>query len=514
MTFSHQILAYLAPAVFALALLAYAANRKRKAADLKKFAGKGLFSNASNFKTAFKALLLALGAGSIVFALARPKWGYKWEELTQKGVDIVFAVDTSKSMLAEDLKPNRLERAKLAISDIVDRLKGDRIGLVAFSGQAFLQCPITLDYDAFKMSLDALDTNIIQRGGTNIASALDEAAAALKSTAAEKIIVLISDGEELEASAARKAEEIAKIKGVKIYTLGVGSAKGEPIPVRDEKGGQTLLRDESGKLVSSRLNEKILTDVAKAAGGFYANMANNGMEQIYEEGIEKAQKSDISSKMKKTAVERFQIPLAAALIFLALELLIGTRKIFAKRGLNNSALALAAIIAAGTMHPKDGEASETPPSWTDSYNAGVENFQKGEISKAKDDFYKSIASTQDFSKQADSYYNIGCADYAAAKAAFGKIEKPEQILPEFKNALKQASESLSSGSETLKKGKAALQKGEEFLKEKNLQNEIKQSISACEESKKSLEKSAKSGAETEPKIKGAAAAADSALANF
>ncbi|MBR4597113.1 MAG: VWA domain-containing protein, partial [Opitutales bacterium] len=302
MTFANPAFAILATAalIASLALSAYFYMGRKNA--LARFASPQILpklsSSTSKVKIFSKAALFALGISAALLALARPQWGYKWEEVKQKGVDIIFAVDTSKSMMAEDVKPNRLERAKLAISDVIERLGGDRIGLVAFSGQAFLQCPITLDYDAFKMSLEALDTNIIQRGGTNIAAAIEEAEGAFSSSKNQKILILISDGEELEQSGVSAAERAAKEKGMKIYTLGVGGAGGEAIPVRGKYGKIDFLRDESGKPVSSRLNEDLLKKVAAAAGGIYANLSEDGMEAIYEEGLKKAPKSEISSRMK------------------------------------------------------------------------------------------------------------------------------------------------------------------------------------------------------------------------
>lgn len=227
-----------------------------------------LARTVSKTKILLKKALTIFGVLAVFAALARPQWGYRWEETKTRGIDIIFAIDTSNSMLAEDVKPNRLERAKLAVLDLVNILEGDRIGIVAFSGQAFLQCPLTLDYDAFRMSLEALDTEVIQRGGTNIAAAIDESEVAFSDTSNHKIIVLISDGEELESSAMDKAKQ-AKERGVTIYTLGVGNAKGEFIPVRDENGRLTNLKDENGNLVKSRLNEEVLTKIAEETGGFY-----------------------------------------------------------------------------------------------------------------------------------------------------------------------------------------------------------------------------------------------------
>ena len=200
MTFHSPIWLYagLVAAAAMLALYYWSARRQRKL--LSDFASERLLPElartVSKTKILLKKALTIFGVLAVFAALARPQWGYRWEETKTRGIDIIFAIDTSNSMLAEDVKPNRLERAKLAVLDMVIILEGDRIGIVAFSGQAFLQCPLTLDYDAFRMSLEALDTEVIQRGGTNIAAAIDESEVAFSDTSNHKIKVLISDGEE------------------------------------------------------------------------------------------------------------------------------------------------------------------------------------------------------------------------------------------------------------------------------------------------------------------------------
>jgi Ca-activated chloride channel family protein len=182
---------------------------------------------------------LLLGALALVFvALAGPQAGYRWEQVTRRGNDIIFAIDTSRSMLTPDVKPNRLTRAKLAISDFVTRLDGDAVGLIAFAGNAFLQTPLTLDYGAFRESLDAVDTNIIPRGGTNIASAIREAQSALRNRpGSDRILVLVTDGEDLDGNALTAAKAAAQQDGLKIYTVGVGSANGDLIPLPPDQGG-------------------------------------------------------------------------------------------------------------------------------------------------------------------------------------------------------------------------------------------------------------------------------------
>ena len=176
---------------------------------------------------------LLLAALALLFvALAGPLVGYRWELITRRGNEIIFAVDTSRSMLTPDVKPDRLTRAKLAIDDFTNQLDGDAVGLVAFAGDAFLVCPITLDYGAFHESLSAIDTNTIPRGGTNITSAIQAAQAALRRRpGSDKILILVTDGEDLEGDALVAAQNAAKADGLKIYTVGVGTPQGDLIPI-------------------------------------------------------------------------------------------------------------------------------------------------------------------------------------------------------------------------------------------------------------------------------------------
>src|SRR5215471_1434302 len=231
----------------------------RQRDELKKFASANLIAqltaSVSTQRRRFKRVLVVTGIACLAVALARPLVGFRWEEARRKGLDLLFAVDCSKSMLAQDVKPDRLTRAKMAVEDLVGRMDGDRVGLIAFAGNAFLQCPLTLDYDAFRQSLDALDTKIIPRGGTDIAAAIQEAEAVFKTrTAAEKILVLITDGEDLGGEGVAAAKEAAK-NGVKIFAVGVGTTTGELVPVPSENGGTDFAKDENGRPVRSHLDE-------------------------------------------------------------------------------------------------------------------------------------------------------------------------------------------------------------------------------------------------------------------
>lgn len=263
-----------------------------------------------------------------IAALARPQWGFEWQEIKHKGIDILVAVDTSKSMLAQDVKPNRLERTKLAIKDLVRKLKGDRIGLIAFAGEAFLVCPLTVDYNGFLLSLNDLSIDTIPQGGTNIARAIEETIGSYTEAAhQDKAVIIITDGDNLEGdpiAVAKKASE----KGIKIYTIGIGTKEGELIQIPGVSGSTEFLKDTDGNFVKSRLNESLLEKISLITAGAYikASGAQFGLDLIYEKDLAKLEKRDMESKMERKYYERFQISLALASVLLMVETCLGTRR--------------------------------------------------------------------------------------------------------------------------------------------------------------------------------------------
>lgn len=322
---------YLFWLIIALAGFFFWANVKRKKA-LETFADKNLLAGliaSFNFrKRGLKQVLIITALSLMVFALMRPQWGFKWQEVKRKGLDILVAVDVSKSMLAEDIKPNRLERAKLALADFVKQLKGDRIGLIAFSGSAFAQCPLTVDYSGFLLSVESLDINTIPRGGTSISSAIRQAIESYEGGLKKyKALIIITDGEDHEGDPV-KAAEAAQKEGIKIFCIGIGTNDGELIPVTDENGNKAFLKDRSGAVVKSRLDEVTLQKAALATGGSYvrASAKEFGLDLIYKEKLSEMEKRELESKMAKQNEERFQIPLAIAFLFLITEFLISDRK--------------------------------------------------------------------------------------------------------------------------------------------------------------------------------------------
>ena len=263
----------------------------------------------------------------LILALARPQWGYDWEEIKQRGVDIVVAIDTSKSMLAEDIRPNRLARAKLAALELMQRAKSDRLGLVAFAGSAFLQCPLTIDDSAFRQSVQSLDVNIIPQGGTALAEAIEVALTAYKEGDNYKVLVLLTDGEDHDSGALEAAEKAAQ-QGLRIFTIGIGTAEGELVRVKDAQGGSDYVRDAQGNVVKSQLNERLLQQLAGATeGGFYLPLRGaKVIDTLYDQGLAKLPKSQHQEKFVRRYHERYHWPLAMAIVLLLFEFLFPERK--------------------------------------------------------------------------------------------------------------------------------------------------------------------------------------------
>jgi Ca-activated chloride channel family protein len=274
-----------------------------------------------------RVAFMLLAGTFLVLALARPQWGAKVEEVRRKGVDVIIAMDVSASMLAEDVKPSRLARAREEVDTLIDSLEGDRVGLVAFAGEATVACPLTLDYSAAKVFLDVLDPALVPVPGTAIASAIRKSTEAFGSKDKRyKVLVLITDGEDHEKDAVDAAKEAAAA-GVVLYTLGVGSGSGSPIPVRGEDGSVGgYKKDREGKIVTSRLNPVKLAEIAEAAGGRYLPLTPEGREiREIQDRIALMEHRQVGSRFITTYEERYQIPLAVALGALILEAGIGGR---------------------------------------------------------------------------------------------------------------------------------------------------------------------------------------------
>lgn len=310
----------------------YLLTRRREKKALEHFARKELLpellSSLDSESRKKKLILVFTAIAFSIVALMRPQWGFYWEEGKRSGLDILIAIDTSRSMLAEDVKPNRLEHAKEMIRELVKGLRGDRIGLIAFSGRAFLACPLTNDYAGVLFSLQNLDENLIPKGGTSLSSAIGEA---LKSYRGEekkyKVLILLTDGEDHEGDPIRLIEN-AKQEGLRIFSVGIGTPEGDLIPMTRGDGQKEFLKDGQGRVVKSHLNEDLLRKIALKADGNYVKAEGeiSGLKQIYEERLSKMEKGEFEGKMRKKNTERFQIPLMIALLLLVYEPLIMERK--------------------------------------------------------------------------------------------------------------------------------------------------------------------------------------------
>ncbi|PTY01131.1 hypothetical protein DB346_13975 [Verrucomicrobia bacterium LW23] len=321
--------------VLLLAVLFYRASSGRKGA-LQKFLAphlvEALTASVSPQRRRVKMVLLMLGISLMFVALARPRVAGVLKDRVRRGLDIIVAVDTSKSMMAEDVRPNRLTRAKLAVNELLNTIGGDRVGLIAFAGASFLQCPLTLDFDNFRESLNVLDTSIIPRGGTDLGGAIREATAAfdsLPTTSNFRILIIVTDGEDLEGHALEDARAAAA-KNMRIFTVGVGTAAGEIIPQVDDLGQLTLVKDpETGKVVRSRLDEATLQKIAEASNGGYMPLgaAGDGLQRIYHKYLEPLPKQELSKRKERVYEEWFQIPLLLGLACFVVEYMLSTRRI-------------------------------------------------------------------------------------------------------------------------------------------------------------------------------------------
>jgi Ca-activated chloride channel family protein len=320
-------LAAVAPVLLA-GLHAHAARKRRE--QLAKIASPGLIGQLtpshSTVRRQVKEMLLLLAWVCAGLALARPQWGSVENVSAFVGEDVVFVLDTSLSMTTTDVLPSRMQRAKFAMLDFVQKQSHGRVGLVAFAGSAFLQCPLTFDQGAFEETLMSIDEKTIPVAGTDIGRALTEADRAMDKKTKHKMVVLVTDGEDLEKTGIAAAKKLAT-NGVVVFTIGVGTPAGKEIQFVNTNGQTEFLRDRQGGLVHSQLDEKTLREIAEATGGSYFPMGNLG------EGLMRVKSAmhdlDVAASVretKKQGVERFYLPLAAWLVLLAAEPLIGTRR--------------------------------------------------------------------------------------------------------------------------------------------------------------------------------------------
>jgi Ca-activated chloride channel family protein len=281
----------------------------------------------SKLRSHFKFILLLIALSSLIIALARPQFGSKLLNIKRQGIEIIIALDVSRSMMAEDIKPNRLERAKQAITTLINRMQDDKIGMIVFAGDAYTQLPITSDYISAKVFLSNINTEIVSKQGTAIATAIDLGVKSFTPNAeASKVIVIISDGENHEGDVVTSAQKAAE-KGIKIYTIGMGSPQGAPVPLRSGMSQGGFLKDRQGNVVISRMDPTMLSRIAAAGNGdfFSASTGNVGLNQLYNK-LNKLNKSEVESKIYSEYDDQFYYFIAIALIFLLIDLMILERK--------------------------------------------------------------------------------------------------------------------------------------------------------------------------------------------
>jgi Ca-activated chloride channel homolog len=349
-------------ALFAIPVLAvlFLVGAKRRRTELAQFTGERLSAalapGRSWRKGLAKAVLRTAGYALIVVALAGPQIGSHLVKIEREGIDLVIALDTSLSMLAEDMRPNRLERAKQEIVDLIDGLKGDRVGVVVFAGDAVPLCPLTVDYDAALMLVQTADVAMVSEPGTALGRAIEKSVALFPQTSkADRVIILVTDGEGHEGNPVAEAEKASKL-GIRIYTIGIGNPKGELIPLRGTEGSvDGYKKDETGETVLSRLDESTLRKVASAAGGQYLPATREGIElKVLYRDISGLEKAAIKGEFLEKKKDRFAWFLAAAFVVLGLDLATlsggSMKKRLGKRILHTGAAAAAtALFLAGLV---------------------------------------------------------------------------------------------------------------------------------------------------------------------
>jgi Ca-activated chloride channel homolog len=426
--------------------------------------------------------LLVAACGLLMVVLARPQWGFSYQEARQRGLDVVVAIDTSRSMLAADVAPNRLARAKLAALDLKRLARMDRVGLVAFAGSAFLQSPLSFDDEAFRQNVNALDVNIIPQGGSALAEAIEAARAAFERKGDNhKVLVLFTDGEDNAGEALDAAKKAAE-EGMRIFTVGVGTPNGELLRINDGKGRTDYIRDDQGNVVKSRLNEKLLRQIAEASHGFYMLLAGaNTMELLYERGLAPLPKADLSGRHIKKYHERYQWFLGLVIVLLLTEMFLPERKRVRRteavlqvgRGVPAEPSYTGSDRLSGTLRPtitvlllilsvsadafpargmKQYQAGRYESALREyrnalkekkddprlQFNAGTAAYQAQHYEKAAE-YLNSALITPDLELQQRAYYNRGNALYRlgeAASEAQEKIQHWEDAVASYESALK------------------------------------------------------------------------------
>lgn len=413
-----------------------------------------------------KVGLVLLAIALVIVALAQPRMGFVQREIKTKGRDVLLAIDTSRSMLATDVTPTRLARAKLVSQDLMRLLRGDRVGLIAFAGSAFLQAPLTLDYNAVRTTLDELDTDVIPRGGSNLAAAIQTAIDAFgKAEGVMRAMVILTDGEELDADGVAAAKRAGEA-GIRIFTIGLGSSEGALIPIRTPDGRQDFVRDSSGQPVTSKLDAKRLGEIAEVTGGFFSELTPDVARDIFQRGIEPLAEQETGIMASRQPIEQYEWPLGAALACLMLWILLGEGR-RARRGAGTrtgakSVLAVGGLLlgfasagqAAGglesyaqgdyqaALEDFERQADSLPESEKLEFNAGAAAYRAGDFAKAVDLFTSALL-TEESELRESAAYNLGNALTRRGEAA----KSAESKKADWKDAISHYSAALEANPE-------------------------------------------------------------------
>lgn len=510
MTFAEPLYILAGISAVALYALAVVITGRKKAAAMAKFAqyqqAEPFLRHLSPRKYTAKMILLALAIFFLFLALARPQSGSEWVDVKRRGIDILIAIDASKSMDAQDIRPSRLERSKLAVLDLVDQLDGDRIGLMAFAGSAYLMCPLTIDYDVFRQTLLAADTSVVPNKGTNIAQAITRAETILNNDANHKLLIIITDGENLQGNLDLAASRAAEQK-MTIFTVGVGTKAGELIPTGSEEGG--FLKDENGHWVTSKLDEAALQLIAQSTGGIYAPLGTSGegLSTIYNRKLQLIPKTEISERRTSVPIERFHYPLGMALFLLICEFLLSRRpgaitiSALLPRKSRLFTLLLSFVFLSLTVVPgvqassgenlyaeKDYAAArkhyqlmleKDPENTRLHFNSGSAAYKNNEFEEAQHAFTRALA-TSDVDLQEMSYFNLGNTLYRLGEQQLN--QNPQQTREQWQNALSAFDNclSLAPDNSAAKQNKELVKKRLEEL-EKQINEHNKQQDSKPQE---------------------------------
>lgn len=458
MSFAHSELfvwLWLIPLCGVLILLANRCIHRRLQLFAKERVSELLSHEMHKNRTFIKSLLFLCGVALLIIALARPRWGFDWQEVPQGGVDIMLVLDLSTSMLATDISPSRLERAKREIIDLIQMLKGDRIGLVVFAGVSFVQCPLTADYRLAQLFVQQLNVDLMPVQGTNIGSALGKALMSLdkasEATSQGKAIILMTDGEDHEMNVKRIVAE-AKQKNINIYAIGIGSKEGAPIPMP----GGGFKKDNKGQVVVSRLDEKMLQEISASTGGNYvrSTVGDMDLDLIYKGGIRSAvEDQDYGVKRQKIWHEIFQWFVLFAFVFLFFEFFLGygrkkrTRAITEKIAMLFFSVSLIGVLQSRNIFAEPSKKAEEafqkkeyntasklfmdaeiedPSELKHIYNRGISQFYEKKYDESIQAFLKSSQS-KDLDIKKKSLFNLGNTQVAKGDLQ-GAVRSYDQLL--------------------------------------------------------------------------------------